>query len=251
MSNRTKLPGCGLLAVLSLACANAAGAPPVPRDAPIDGAVIAAGYLSHHPDLRHRIEGMRALDDGFPKQAMTAFRRAARYADKPAQAMLAHLYWTGTGTPVDRPRGYAWMDIAAQRGYPGFIGWRERYWAALSPAERREAVTIGRPLMDTYGDASAKPRLERVMRRGLRQQAGSRVGGSAIGMTIKLVGPTAGGSTSSYVAEALGMTIDGNDYYQRKYWHPRAYWEWQDRQWGVDPSGTVVVQSVQRVEDGT
>ena len=45
--------------------------------------------------------------------------------------------------------------------------------------------------------------------------------------------------------------IDGNDYYQRKYWHPRAYWEWQDRQWGVDPSGTVVVQPVQRVEDGT
>ena len=104
---------------------------------------------------------------------------------------------------------------------------------------------------DFYPVKPNRSRTPRSAWRGLRQQAGSRVGGSAIGMTIKLVGPTAGGSTSSYVAEALGMTIDGNDYYQRKYWHPRAYWEWQDRQWGVDPSGTVVVQPVQRVEDGT
>src|SRR5690606_4420973 len=111
----------------------------------IDDKVIAAGYLSHHPDLRLRIDGMKALDAGFPRDAMTAFLKSARFADKPAQAMLANMYWDGVGTAVDRPRGYAWMDIAAERGYPDFLAWRERYWEALSPEEQREAIRVGQP----------------------------------------------------------------------------------------------------------
>src|SRR5690606_4127188 len=125
----------------------------------IDDKVIAAGYLSHHPDLRHRIDGMKALDAGFPRDAMTAFLKSAKLADKPAQAMLANIYWEGIGTKVDRPRGSAWMDIAAERGYPDFLGWRDRYWEALSPEEQREAIRVGQPLMDQYGDRASKPRI--------------------------------------------------------------------------------------------
>lgn len=240
------------LACLSFACLLFA-LPPMPAladDAPIDSKVMAAGYLAHHPDLRLRIDGMKALEAGFPGDAMTAFRRAAKYADKPSQAMLANMYWEGIGTPVDRPRGYAWMDIAAQRGYPDFIAWRERYWAALSPGERREAIEIGRPLMDEYGDHAAKPRLAAVLKRGMRQQTGSRIGSASPGLRILLVTSSAGGSTSGYIADDMGVSINGADYYQAKYWQPDAYFAWQDAQWGVVPSGNVEVQPLQRVPGG-
>src|SRR5690606_314925 len=142
MTSSTRyLPASWLSALLLLALLPSVAA--AGDDDYIDDKVIAAGYLSHHPDLRHRIDGMKALDAGFPRDAMTAFLKSAKFADKPAQAMLANIYWEGIGTKVDRPRGYAWMDIAAERGYPDFLGWRERYWQALSPEEQREAIRVG------------------------------------------------------------------------------------------------------------
>ena len=239
------------LATLLLAhplAAPAAGVTDADAPDPIEGTVIAAGYLAHHPDLRHRVEGMRALEDGFPRQAIVEFRDAARYADKAAQAMLANMHWEGIGTPVDRALAYAWMDIAAERGYPRFIGWREHYWADLSEAERREAIAVGQPLMDEYGDAAAKPRLERELRRGAREQTGSRLGGSGMGVRIQLVGDTAGGFTSAYIMDSPTMSISGTEYYQSRYWKPDEYWAWQDRQWGKDRTGTVSVEPLERVD---
>src|SRR3546814_7752095 len=104
------------------------------------------------------------------------FLRAARYGDKPAQAMLAEMYWKGTGVAQDRPRGYAWMDIAAERRFPNFVILRERYWSSLDARERERAIDVGRPLMDEYGDASAGPRLAKVLRRYQHGSTGRRLG---------------------------------------------------------------------------
>src|SRR3546814_19293057 len=73
--------------------------------------------------------------------------------------MLAEMYWKGTGVAQDRPRGYAWMDFAAQRRFPNFVILRERYWSSLDAPERARAIDVGRPLMDEYGDYSGGPRL--------------------------------------------------------------------------------------------
>ena len=81
----------------------------------IDPAVLTEGFLAAHPDLRWRAEGVRA-----------------------SQAMIAAMYWDGTGVVRDRPIAYAWMDLAAERMYHDFLLYREAYWNALDAGERAD-----------------------------------------------------------------------------------------------------------------
>lgn len=209
-----------------------------PRPGGVDRETVLnnGGFLSAHPDLRWRREGLWALEQGRGGEALTFFQRAARYADKPSQAMLAEMLWTGRGVAVDRPLAYAWMDLAAERGYPGFLAHRERYWQALSEAERERAVRVGRPLMDEYGDAVAKPRLARLLERGRRNVTGSRTG--FVGnLQIRIPGP--GG---------MWQTISGKNFYDEDFWEPQKYFAWQDRIWKDPPSGRVDILPIERVE---
>src|SRR5690606_25562983 len=162
--------------LLATALAWAAGSPVLAaaeaeegqRAAEIDPAVLTDGFLSAHPDLRWRREGIQAYEDGDHDAALSFFQRAARYADKPSQAMVAGMYSAGNGTAVDRTIAYAWMDLAAERLYPDFVVFRERYWNGLDEAERAAAVLRGQAIYAEYGDAVAKPRLETVLRRERR-----------------------------------------------------------------------------------
>lgn len=211
----------------------------------MDPKMFTEGYLNAHPDLRWRREGQYSYNRKQYDIAITQFLRAARYGDKPAQAMLAEMYWKGIGVPRDRPRGYAWMDIAAERRYPNFLILRERYWRGLDANERREAIRIGRPLMDEYGDDQAKVRLARVMRREQHTATGSRlgfVGNVGIGNKPGLfqhdfgkggpgVGPYAGS----------GMYVTPEKYYAPEEWQVAQYWQRQAEAWGALPSGRVNV----------
>jgi uncharacterized protein len=195
-----------------------------------------SGFLAAHPDLRWRREGLWALEQGRGAEALAFFQRAARYADKPSQAMLAEMLWTGRGVAVDRPLAYAWMDVAAERGYPGFVGHRERYWNVLSQAERKHAVQVGLPLMDEYGDMVAKPRLARLLQRERRMVTGSRTG--FVGnLEIQVPGP--GG---------IWQTISGDRFYDDELWEPEKYFAWQDRVWKDAPSGKVEILPIERVD---
>src|SRR3546814_20275176 len=89
---------------------------------------------------------------------MDHFLRAARYADKPSQAMIAEMHWRGLGVPQDRELGYAWMDLAADRMYPTFVIKRERYWQLLDADQRRNAIDRGHQLPPEYADDAPKPR---------------------------------------------------------------------------------------------
>src|SRR5690606_37219363 len=93
--------------------------------------MITAGFLKAHPDLRYRLHGLEKYKERDFDDALKFFRRAAFYADKPSQGMVAEMYWRGEGVEQDRALAYAWMDLAAERGYRGFLGLRERYWNAL------------------------------------------------------------------------------------------------------------------------
>lgn len=194
-------------------------------------------FLGAHPDLRWRREGLQSLEEGRDAEALTRFKRAARHADKPSQAMVAEMLWTGWGTAVDRPLAYAWMDVAAERAYVPFVVKREQYWKQLSEAERAQALDVGRAVYDEYRDDVAKPRLERWLRRAMRNVTGSRTG--FVG-ALQVIVPGPGG---------IAMTIDGSKYYDGQYWQPEQYWAWQDSLWKDPQTGHVDVLPLETIHD--
>src|SRR3546814_15789663 len=103
---------------------------------------------------------------------MDQFLRAARYADKPSQAMIAEMHWRGLGVPQDRELGYAWMDLAAERMYPNFVIKRERYLQLLDADQRRNAIERGHPLLAEYGAQAAHPPPAQGLRRATRRNHG-------------------------------------------------------------------------------
>jgi hypothetical protein len=185
-------------------------------------------FLGSHPDLNFRLQGLRRYDAGDHDRAFELFRRAARYADKPSQAMVAEMLWQGIGVPQDRALGYAWMDLAAERNYRSMVIKRETYWNELDEADRKRALAAGEAIYRDYGDAAAKPRMERRLRQARQDTTGSRVG-STVGLKIVIETPTG------------PRTIDGSQFYARELWEPERYWEWQEKTWNAPAGGAVEV----------
>lgn len=210
----------------------------MPADPTADPLMITAGFLSGHPDLRFRLLGMEKRAGGNLEAAYGFFQRAAFYADKPSQAMVAEMLWNGTGTGADRALAYAWMDLAAERGYEGFVELRERYWAALTPAERERAVAEGEAVYARFGDAAAKPRIATILRRERRAITGSRTGFTG-NLRIMVPGP------------AGPEEIDGSKFYDDRYWDPDKYQQWHDAIWAKPRVARVDVGAVSQVKGDT
>ncbi len=223
------------IVLLSAACASMVCAadkpPPDLLDNPL---LITAGFLEHHQDLKYRMLGLEAFQKGNHEQALRFFRRASFFADKPSQGMVAEMYWNGQGTPRDPVQAYAWMDLAAERGYRGFLGLRESYWEALSDAERSRAVEEGQAVYARFGDGAAKPRYEHQLRIGKSQITGSRTGFNH-GVKIEISGPS--GSQS----------IEGSTFYDERYWNAKKYWAWQDKIWMKPRIGKVTLGELEDV----
>jgi uncharacterized protein len=222
------------LALLLPSAANATQNKDIPPDPVSDPLLITAGFLEHHQDLKYRLLGMEAYRNKNFEDALRFFRRASYFADKPAQGMIAEMYWNGEGTPVDRALAYAWMDLAAERQYRGFLLLRERYWNALSPAEREHALAEGQAVYARFGDAAAKPRYEINLRRGKKSIVGSRTGFVGA-VQIEVPGP------------AESQMIDGSKFYDERYWDAKKYWAWQDAIWAKPRMGTVSVGEAEAV----
>jgi len=218
---------CLLLLLLALSfSATAAG----PQASAMDQRVMSVpGFMDSHPDLRYRKWGVDALHRHEVNDAMDNFRRAARYADKPAQGYLAEMYWHGVEMPSDRALAHAWMVVAAERGYPMFVELRDRFAAGLTEQQLQRSQRIQPELMAEYGDAVAKPRIADVLRRAKMEMTGSRTGSQISNMDI-VYGSGAGSST-----------IKGAVYYADRYWDPVEYHRWQDATWEKVPVGTVDV----------
>ncbi len=129
-----------------------------------------------HPDVYYRNLGVQAYQDGYKDQALSLLLKSASYADKIAQAMVATMYWNGEGVPVDRPRAYAWMDLAADRSYRDFLIQRERYWSQLSASEQQRALEIGREVYAYYADKRGLDRLQMKLGATAAQALGSHTG---------------------------------------------------------------------------
>ncbi|MDQ3618141.1 MAG: hypothetical protein M3374_05415 [Pseudomonadota bacterium] len=208
----------------------------VPPDPTEDPLMITAGFLSAHPDLRYRLLGLQAYEKQEHQDALGYFRRAALYADKPSQGMVGEMLWNGVGVTQDRALGYAWMDLAAERGYRGFLILRERYWNQLDAAARERAIREGEAVYARYGDAAAKPRIARELRRGRHATTGSRTG--FVG-NLQIVVPGPAGP----------QTIDGSKFYDPRYWDPDQYAAWHDAIWMKPAIGRVDVGGLETVQD--
>ena len=235
-----------LAAALLIALSTAVAAPvsaqedaAPPKAVGVDDKAImtSQGFLTAHPDLGNRLQGLDSLEDKNYKRALDDFRRAARYGDKPSQGVIAEMYWKGIGVAQDRMLGYVWMDLAAERFYSNFLIKREEYWRTLNESEQRDAIVRGQPLLAEYGDDVAKVRMAKVLRKE-RSVTGSRVGFVGNLEIIPFTGPNAGS----------GMTIRADEYYAPKYWQADKYFEWQDQVWDAPAArkGRVEVGDVEQ-----
>lgn len=226
-----------LLSAQPLVAAAQGASKAAPPDPTTDPTIMAAGFLGSHPDLRFRLLGLDEYKKRNFEDALRFFRRASYYADKPSQGMVAEMLWSGQGAEQDRALAYAWMDLAAERGYAGFLGLRERYWSGLSNAERDRALAEGQAVYAKYGDAAAQPRIATALRRERRQMTGSRTGFA--------------GNLQIYVPGPGGMQqIDGSKFYDPRYWDPKQYQAWHDSIWMKPRIGRVHVGELEQVQDG-
>lgn len=195
-----------------------------------------AAFLNAHPDMKHRLQGWQAYEAGRLVEAIEQFRKAARYADKLSQAMLAEMFWNGQGTPADRSLAYAWADLAAERGHDRFLALRERYWQGLDATGRAEAVARGRPLLAEYGDAVARPRMAKYLRKARWTMSSGMIHRNA---SIYLLND-----------KSRPLQVKGDLFYAARYWEPERYQEWKREILTREvPTGTVTVQDPETVRD--
>lgn len=241
--------------VLLIGASAAYAAPPnsTPAEVMIDQEITGLQmYQSLHPDEGFRALGLRALDEGRGEDARRYFLRAARYADKPAQALYAQALWDGQGGSTDRALAYAWMDLAAERGYLPLVAYRERFWAELTAEERARALQEGAAVYAEYGDAVAKRRMELALRRGRATVTGSHTGFVRGGLKVyRSLGDVAG-TPGVQITGSNGDSVVGTGlrhgaithFWDPRYWQPVRYWQWQDQRWNPPNTGTVTVKPI-------
>ncbi|GAB3505325.1 sel1 repeat family protein [Pseudoxanthomonas daejeonensis] len=184
-------------------------------------------FLDAHPDLKYRREGWLAFEAGDYATAIGHFTKAARFGDKMSQAMLAEMAWKGQGQTVDRPLGYAWADLAAERGYRQFVALREHYWGQLTPQERERAIEVGQPLLPLYSQEVTQVTMSKHLRKARRYMIAGRV--------------SRGGDVYVPGVGGLWTKIRGHDFYAEKFWNPQRYQEWTDQVWKDPPRENVDV----------
>lgn len=189
------------------------------------------GFLDSHPDLRFRLLAMGRYKEGRYEDALVYFKRSGRYADKLSQGMVAEMLWQGQGVPRDRALAYAWMDLAAERGYRRLLLLRERYWAELNEAERARALEEGRGIYAEYGDDVAQRRIATVLRRASKRMTGSRLGASAGTRNLQVWIPGPGAVAGTGAGDTNLYIVSGASFYEPKFWEPEQYQAWHDTMW--------------------
>jgi uncharacterized protein len=235
------LPTCCLLLA---ACAGQVRNDAVPR---VIGADLwsSENFRNSHPDLLHRLAGQVAYEDGDFATARTEFTKAAFYADKLSQGMLAEMDAQGDGASPDPVRAYIWMDLAAERGFVGFVAKRERLWTALSETERGLVALLGAPIYEQYGDAAALPRLGIKFRRGTSGSVLARNGSTGRARVVLPNGGRLAFRASGAPIAVGGIQMELADYFDRDLWRLDRYVAWNDRQLDLARRAMVEVGSLQ------
>jgi len=117
-----------------------------------------ARYL---PGVSFFQKGLDAYKKGQTKAAIDAWQSAAGWAMKDAQYNLGLAYFKGTGVAADRPRGLAWLALAAERKNPTMQASLAAAWEGATDAEHQQANAIWRDLKKQYGDEVALPKAKK------------------------------------------------------------------------------------------
>lgn len=196
-----------------------------------------------HPDLFNEFAGMRKLEAGHYKAAMSYLKASSLYADKLSQLSVGLMYLNGQGVAKDPVTAFAWVAISAERKYPRFLATRDAIWATLNANQREQAKTLVTQLYAKYGDPVAKPRMVRALNLAKMQMTGSHLGFG----TSSVITLSAGSTPPSCGAE----TIDGapqvgcGNIYADWRWDPKKYFQVRDGAW----KGTVTVGAINRTSD--
>jgi TPR repeat protein len=120
-----------------------------------------ARYL---PGVSFFQKGLDAYKKGQTAAAIDAWQSSAGWAMKDAQYNLGLAYFKGSGVAADRPRGLAWLALAAERKNPAMQASLAAAWDSATDAEHQQANAIWRDLKKQYGDdvalQKAKKRFE-------------------------------------------------------------------------------------------
>lgn len=165
-----------------------------------------APLLEHVPGFQSYQQGIRDYNEGRLFSARHYFLVAARYGDKVAQYNLGVMYFNGEGIPADRIRGWAWFDLAAERGYPQMVETALDAWDLLDDAQRTQATALRDELEARFGDAVVVPRVAAMMERIRRNPTGSRTG--HVSGTLQIY-------------DRSGMQRSGDEFYAEERWDYR------------------------------
>ncbi len=128
------------------------------------------------PGLYYFHKGCDYFRRGDAEAAMHAWQIAAGWAMKDAQYDIGIAYFRGRGIAIDRPRGLAWLALAAERKDEAFVTSLAAAWDEATEAEHAQANAIWRELRKRYADDVALPKAENRYRQEVSQITGSRVG---------------------------------------------------------------------------
>jgi len=136
-------------------------------------------YADNAPGTQFLERGNRFFRQGDYDAAAGYFRLAARWADKMAQFNLGMLYVNGQGVERDPLRGWAWIKLSAERGYPKNVSVAADIWSHFNDDHKKVARRIlEEELKPEYGDGVAVPRTSNEMKRTMARttSGGSRIG---------------------------------------------------------------------------
>lgn len=177
----------------------------------------------YHDDLFGEYAGFQHYARKDYPEALRYFELGAYYADKPSQISLGLMYLKGEGVTADPIAALAWIDLAAERGYPAYVATRDRVSATLTAGQVAKAAQLRTELAQRYGDAVAKPRLAEELAAGLRQKTGSRAG---FDVDVQVLSP----ELFVHRWSPQGQTVCPGGFSSDECWKPDQYVAMRDRQ---------------------
>jgi uncharacterized protein len=172
-------------------------------------------YTEGHPDVINEFAGMHQYAASDYDSAMKSFLIAAGYADKPSQLSIGLMYLNGQGVQKDPATAWAWISIAAERGYPQFVSTRDDLWRQLNAEQRQQAKTTEQQLYAQYGDPVAQPRMLQALQQGIANGGDASDASSASGQKY---------CAQTHAKECANL-------YAKWYWNPKDYFAGRDSAW--------------------
>jgi hypothetical protein len=196
--------------------------------------VNAQSYAEHTPGFQSTVEGSRSYRAGHYQGALSRFKAGARWADKLAQFNVGVMHYHGHGVARDPARAWAWLSLAAERGYPEMVEMADSVAAELNEAQQaRGRRILETELLPVYGDEVAIERTAQRMERERRQATGSRTG--FVGNLV--------------VIDRSGRNRSGDEFFRAEAWDFRQIVELETRIFRALADGSVTLGDLEIIEE--